>query len=66
VVAAHDAALGEVIEGTADGGERAVEAGGERVEVGVFVLADEGLDEVGALFVGLGCGRARSVAKRSR
>lgn len=59
VVAADEASGLEGIENAADGGQRTAEAIGERAEIGVFVLADVTLDEVGALFVGHGARGAR-------
>ena len=66
MVATDDVAGFELVERPAHGGQRAAEARGERVQVGVFVLADEGLDEVGALLVGHRTGRAARRVNRAR
>lgn len=57
VVTAKDAFGGEFVEGAADGGEGDAEAGGEGMEVGVFVFAEVVFDEVEALLVGHERGR---------
>ncbi len=66
VAAEHPARL-QFVQRPAHRGERRGEAGRERVEVGVLMLADVVLDEVEALLVGhAGAGAWRSRAKRSR
>ena len=64
VVATGDAAGFEGVQDSAHRGKRAAEAGGECVEIGVFVLAQIAFDGVGALLVGhrwaRGCRRSKS------
>ena len=66
VVAAQHALGLEFVERAPHGRKRDRKLGGERVEVGILVLADVLLDEVEALLVGHGAGAGTSLENNSR